>query len=136
MHIVNVCSEAGSRFLNICYRKLRSKRLNKGYREKRKDETILKKFTNISLFATVFSIIIIIIIIIRNSVVGIATRLRGSNPGRRMRFLYFLKGPDRLWGPSSLLFSGYRRSLQRIKRPARAVNYSPPSSAELKNEWN
>jgi len=55
MQIVNVCYEAVSRFLSICYRKMQITRLNKSYREKRMDETSLKKFTNISLFVTVFN---------------------------------------------------------------------------------
>jgi hypothetical protein len=33
--------------------------------------------------------------------------MRGSNPGSGERLFCFSKGPDRLWGPHSLLFSGH-----------------------------
>ena len=45
-------------------------------------------------------------------------------------------GPDRLWLPSTLLFSMYRRSSPGIKRLGREVDHSPPSSAEVKSEWS
>jgi hypothetical protein len=43
--------------------------------------------------------------------------------------------PDRLWGPHSLLFNLYQGSLPEVKRPEREVDHSPPSSAEVYNEW-
>jgi len=43
--------------------------------------------------------------------------------------------PDRLWGPPSLLYSGYRGSFPGAKaRPGRDTDHSPPSSAEVANE--
>jgi hypothetical protein len=51
-------------------------------------------------------------------------------------FSFSPERPDRLWGPLSLLFSGYRGSLSRVKRPWREVDHSRPSSAEVRNEWS
>jgi hypothetical protein len=45
------------------------------------------------------------------------------------------KRPDRLWSPTSLLLNGYRGSFYTVKRPGREVDYSPPSSTVVKNEW-
>jgi len=36
----------------------------------------------------------------------------------------------------SLLFDIHRASFHEIKWPEREVDYSPPSSAEVKNEWS
>ena len=47
----------------------------------------------------------------------------------------FPKLLDRLWGPPSLLFSGYSGSFPGLKRPGRKVDRSAPSTAEVKNEW-
>jgi hypothetical protein len=41
----------------------------------------------------------------------------------------------RLWGPPNLLYCGHWSSFPGIKLPGREVNHSPPSSAEVKNEW-
>ena len=69
----------------------------------------------------------------RDSVVGIATRYGldgpGSNPGGGE---IFCTGPDRPWGPTSLLTLGYRVSIPGVKRPRRVVDHPPPSSAEVK----
>jgi hypothetical protein len=44
--------------------------------------------------------------------------------------------PDRLWGPPSLLYNGYRGVLSPgvRARPGRDADHSPPSSAEVVNE--
>jgi hypothetical protein len=43
--------------------------------------------------------------------------------------------PDRLWGPLSLLYSGYRGPLPGAKaRLGRDADHWPPSSAEVENE--
>jgi hypothetical protein len=43
--------------------------------------------------------------------------------------------PDRHWGPTSLLYNGYRGSFPPGKaRPGRDADHSPPSSAEVVNE--
>jgi hypothetical protein len=43
--------------------------------------------------------------------------------------------PDRLWGPPSLLYNGYRGSFPRGQSVSgRDADHSPPSSAEVKNE--
>jgi hypothetical protein len=44
--------------------------------------------------------------------------------------------PDRHWVPPSLLFGGYRVLSLRVQRPRCDAGYSPPSNAEVKNEWN
>jgi hypothetical protein len=41
-----------------------------------------------------------------------------------------------LWDLHSHLFSGYSDCFVWLKRPERDVNYSPASSAEVKNEWS
>ena len=46
------------------------------------------------------------------------------------------KRSDRLWGPPSILFSGYRRFFPEANRPMREGDHLPPSGAEVENEWN
>jgi len=47
-----------------------------------------------------------------------------------------LSYPHHLWGPHSLLFNGYWGSFLGVKQSGCKVNHSPPSSAEVKNEWS
>jgi hypothetical protein len=44
----------------------------------------------------------------------------------------FRSRPDRPWGPPSLLYTGYRVSFPGVKRPGRAVDHPPSSSARVK----
>jgi hypothetical protein len=44
----------------------------------------------------------------------------------------FRSRPDRLWGPPSLLYNGYRVSFPGVKRPGRGVDHPPSFSAEVK----
>jgi len=44
--------------------------------------------------------------------------------------------PYRLWSPPRLLFNRYRGPVSGVKRPARDVDNSHPSSTEIKNEWS
>jgi hypothetical protein len=46
------------------------------------------------------------------------------------------KCPDLLWAPPSPLFNGYQQSFPGIKRLGRELEYSFPSSAQVKNEWS
>ena len=74
----------------------------------------------------------------RDSSVGIVTRLGPRRSGVRIltgatRFLFYTQRRDRLRGPVSFQFSGYRGSLSGMKRPGRDVDHSPVSSAQLKN---
>jgi hypothetical protein len=55
--------------------------------------------------------------------------VRESNPGGDE---IFRTRPDRPWGPTSLLYSGYWVSFSGIKRLERGVDHLPPSSAEIK----
>jgi len=50
-------------------------------------------------------------------------------------FSVMLECSERLWGTLCLLFSGYRVSVSRVRRPGSEVNHSPPCGAEVKNAW-
>ena len=58
-----------------------------------------------------------------------------SNPERGKRFLTFSECQDHLKGPLSLLFNG-NGVLSGVKWPGCDVDHSPPSNAEVKNEWS
>jgi hypothetical protein len=64
--------------------------------------------------------------------VGVATTLRTGRSG--VRISVGAKRPDRLWGPPSFLFSGVL--FRGVKWPGSDAEHSPPSSVEVKNEWN
>jgi hypothetical protein len=69
----------------------------------------------------------------RDSSVDIATRNGLGGPeieSRRGRI--FRARPDRSSGPTSFLYSGYRRYFPGVKRPGRGVDHPPPSSAGVK----
>jgi hypothetical protein len=73
-----------------------------------------------------------------DSSLGIATGHglddRGSIFSRDKRFFSCPQCQDRLWGPPSLLFNGYRGVLSTgVKRERRQADDSPSSSAEIKN---
>ena len=55
--------------------------------------------------------------------------MKGSNPDKGE---IFRTRPDWPWGPFNLLYNRYRVSFQAAQPPGRGVNYSPPSSAEVK----
>ena len=78
----------------------------------------------------------------RGSSVNVVTRLRfgqlmirGSNSGWINKFVFSQKRPDQFRGQLSLPLSVFGGSFPRVKWPGREVDYSPPSSAEAKNEW-
>jgi hypothetical protein len=54
--------------------------------------------------------------------------IQGSSSGTGQETFLSPERPDRLGGPYSPLFKGYRRRV-------REFDHSPPSSAEVKNEW-
>lgn len=59
-----------------------------------------------------------------DSVVGVVTVLRAERSGVRIsagETFSSLKGPDLLWYPHSLTFSGYRDSSPALKPPRREV---------------
>jgi hypothetical protein len=58
---------------------------------------------------------------------------RGSIPCKGKSWFSTPQSPDRLWGPPSLLYNGYRGSSLGVKRPGREADHSLPSSAEVKN---
>jgi hypothetical protein len=76
-----------------------------------------------------------------NSVVGIATDYRLEDPGVEVgvqvgsRIFSCPRRPDRLWGPHSLLFNGYRGSFHEMKLPGREADHLPPTSAQVKKIW-
>jgi len=45
------------------------------------------------------------------------------------------KLPDLFQGPTNLLFNGYRCTFLGLRLLGREDEHSPPSSAEVKNEW-
>jgi hypothetical protein len=51
------------------------------------------------------------------------------------RFVSSPKLPDGLWGPSSLIFNGYRGYFTGVKRLGQEVDSSPTSNVEVKNKW-
>ena len=57
--------------------------------------------------------------------------IRGLNAGGGE---IFRTCPDRPWGPSSLLYNGYRVFPGRKERPGRDADHSHPSSAVVKKE--
>jgi hypothetical protein len=64
--------------------------------------------------------------------------VHGLNPGRDERFFYFPKRLDRVTPshPPTSCSVGTVLCYPGINRPGGEVNHSPPSSAELKNEWS
>jgi hypothetical protein len=69
----------------------------------------------------------------RDSAVGIATRYGLDGPQIESRWgRNFPTRPDRPWGPTSLIYVGYRVSFPGIKRPGRGVDHPFPSSADVK----
>ena len=62
--------------------------------------------------------------------------IRASKPSWGKKFFSSVIRSDRLWGPPSLLFSGYRGYLSGVKRPGPEVDHSSVSRAEVKNKWS
>jgi hypothetical protein len=60
---------------------------------------------------------------------------RDSIPDKRKSFLSIPQRPDRLWGPTSLLYNRYQGLFLflEVKLPDFEADHSPPSSAEVKN---
>jgi hypothetical protein len=48
----------------------------------------------------------------------------------------FSKMSDWLWGPPTLLFSGYQRSFLGLELQGYGIDHSPPSGTQVKNEWS
>jgi hypothetical protein len=70
------------------------------------------------------------------SSLGIATDYGLQGPGMESRWGARLSArPDRSGGPPSLLYNGYRVFPGGRVRPGRAADHSPPSSAEVLEEW-
>ena len=62
--------------------------------------------------------------------------VQGLNLWGSKNFRLLYTRPDRPWGPPSLLSNGYRSFFQGIKRPRHGVDHSPPSSAEVEDDWS
>jgi hypothetical protein len=76
----------------------------------------------------------------QGSIVSIVTVLWAGRFGVRISvgargFSLLQKRPDQVWVPPSVLFSGYQGSFPIVKWLRHEVNHSPPSNAEVKNEW-
>jgi len=61
---------------------------------------------------------------------------QGSSPGTGKILFSPQNRPDSIWGPISLTFNEYQSSFLRVERWRREVDHSPPSSAEIKNQWS
>ena len=71
------------------------------------------------------------------SSVGIGTDYGLDGPGIESRWgVRFSARPDRPWGPPSLLYNVYRVFPGGKERPRRDADPSPPSSAEVLQEWS
>jgi hypothetical protein len=69
------------------------------------------------------------------SSVGIATDYGLEGPGLEFQWgEIFRTSLDRLWGPPSLLYNGYRVFPGGKVRQGRAADHPPPSSAEVMEE--
>jgi hypothetical protein len=76
---------------------------------------------------------------LKDSVVGIVTKVHDGKCGVRIPagardFSPPQNRPDRLWGPPSRLFKGYRGTLPGVKLLGREFEHSAPSTAEVTNE--
>jgi hypothetical protein len=78
----------------------------------------------------------------RDSLFGIATLYVLDDQGIgirvsvRSRIFSSPRRPDRLWGPSNLLYNEYRGFfLWGVKRPGSEADHYPPASAEVKKIW-
>jgi hypothetical protein len=69
-------------------------------------------------------------------IVGIAPRLRAGSSGRGKEFFSFSKLPHKPRDPPTPLLNGYWGSFPGIKPPEREFDYSPPSGADIRNEWS
>ena len=69
-----------------------------------------------------------------NLATGLAVRHFRTFRGKRLASSR--KRPNRLRGPPNLQFHGYRSSFQDLKQPWRYADFSPPSIAEVKNNWS
>jgi len=63
-------------------------------------------------------------------------RVRASNLSRNKRFCTTSRSPVPFWGPTSLLFSGYRGSFPGVHQPPCEVDHLLPPSAEVKTGWS
>jgi hypothetical protein len=54
-------------------------------------------------------------------------------PRSRVDIFSIPQPPDRLWGPPSLLFTGYWCSFPGVKRPVLEADHSPASTVEIKS---
>jgi hypothetical protein len=60
----------------------------------------------------------------------------GFESGWSKRLTSSPKHSHHLWGPHILLFNGYWGSFLGVKQSGCKVHHSPPSSAEVENEWS
>jgi hypothetical protein len=95
-----------------------------------------------TLYLSMYVLYVQFTLLIRNISVGTLTRLevappskRCSIPGKDNRFLSYLQVHTRPWGPPGYSMSTGALS-PCLKRPGRQADPSPPSSAEMRNQWS
>jgi hypothetical protein len=74
----------------------------------------------------------------RSWYVDYATRytIRGSNSSRNTEIFIFSKAPRPTMGPPSFLLNEYRDYFSAVKWAESVEYHSPPSTAQIKNEWS
>jgi hypothetical protein len=75
--------------------------------------------------------------VVRNYWFCACLKFSHTTVGANLFWVVCSRCPDWLWGPPSLLFGGWwGQLLLVVKWPGHEVNYSPTSSARVKNEWS
>jgi hypothetical protein len=62
--------------------------------------------------------------------------IRGSNSSRKIEIFIFSELPRPAMGPPSFLLNEYRAYFSAVKRAGCVEYHSPPSTAQIKNEWS
>jgi hypothetical protein len=94
--------------------------------------SLLSVLNFFSLFAEAVSQYIIAVIV----TYGVGRTVWSLNPDREETIFLFSKLPTSSLGPHSPQFSGYLGYFQDVDRPGHEVDYSPPYSTSIMNEWS
>jgi len=122
------CPEGGSNTFVANENIQKNKQTNKQTKSVTSQKNVTWKFTAV----TTWNITLILIFTKIFCKEMYSDLLRAGRSGNRMPvgMSFFRTRPDRLWGPPSLLYYGYRVFLW-LKGPGRGVDHPPPSSAEV-----